>query len=127
MVAAAKMHCRPLLARTLESVKQGWQHDPGLGNTLLTRLLQDLQLVTSDKSGVSAEGQKRFMRLCSCIEAIVSGCGHHVGKDLPGSLTSPLLRLFTLVQHGRCTAQHPCRAYICCISMCAALARLCIA
>lgn len=97
MIAAAEMHCRPLLARTLESVKQGWQHDPGLGNVLLTRLLQDLRAVTSDKSGVSAEGQKRFMRLCSCIEAIVSGCGHNVGADLPGSLTPTLLQLDTLV------------------------------
>ena len=98
MVAAAEVHCRPLLARTLESVKQGWQHDPGLGSVLLTRLLQDLQVATSDKSGVSAEGQKRFLRLCSCIEAIVSGCGHHVGADLPGSLTSTLLQLDTLVK-----------------------------
>ncbi|KAL0054989.1 hypothetical protein WJX82_005498 [Trebouxia sp. C0006] len=74
---------RPLLARTLDSLKQGWQHDPALGKALLTRLLQDLQAVTSAKSAVSAEGVKRFMRLCSCMEAIVSGCGPRIGVDLP--------------------------------------------
>ncbi|KAL0031929.1 hypothetical protein WJX79_006429 [Trebouxia sp. C0005] len=74
---------RPLLARTLDSLKQGWQHDPALGKALLTRLLQDLQAVTAAKSGVSTEGLKRFMRLCSCVEAVVSGCGPKIGVDLP--------------------------------------------
>ena len=78
--------CRPLLARTLDSLKHGWQHDPALGKALLTRLLQDLQAVTSAKSGVSTEGLKRFMRLCSCMEAIVSGCGPRIGVDLPGNM-----------------------------------------
>ena len=80
--------CRPLLARTLDSLKQGWQHDPALGKALLTRLLQDLQAVTSAKSAVSAEGVKRFMRLCSCMEAIVSGCGPRIGVDLPGNMAT---------------------------------------
>ncbi|KAL0019463.1 hypothetical protein WJX77_007420 [Trebouxia sp. C0004] len=74
---------RPLLARTLDSLKQGWQHDPALGKALLARLLQDVQAVTSAKSGVSTEGLKRFMRLCGCMEAIVSGCGPRIGVDLP--------------------------------------------
>jgi len=99
--------CRPLLARTLDSLKQGWQHDPALGKALLTRLLQDLQAVTSAKSGVSTEGLKRFMRLCSCMEAIVSGCGSKVGVHLPGNManmpTLPLdFAVHSMIGHVLC-------------------------
>lgn len=88
MLHCSYTKCRPLLARTLDSLKQGWQHDPALGKALLTRLLQDLQAVTAAKSGVSTEGLKRFMRLCSCVEAVVSGCGPKIGVDLPGNMVT---------------------------------------
>jgi len=76
------------LARTLESLKQGWQHDLSLGKVMLTRLLQDLQTVVSDKSEVSMEGQKQFTRLCSCMEAIVAGCAQRIGLELPGKMAA---------------------------------------
>ena len=54
---------------------------------LLTRLLQDLRSVNLDTAGVSVEGQKRFIRLCSCMEAIIAGGGQRIGPDLPGRKT----------------------------------------
>lgn len=84
-----KLACRPLLARTLESLQSGWQHDPSLGKLLLTRLLQDLHSTVTDSVSVNAESHKRFLRLCSCIEAIFNGCRQKVAIDLSGKNCIP--------------------------------------
>lgn len=76
--------CRPLLARTLESLQPGWQHHPSLGTVLLTRLLQDLHNTVADWMAGTAESHKRFLRLISCIDAVVNGCMQRVGIDLSG-------------------------------------------
>ena len=51
------------------------------------RLMQDLQSTVAETSAVNADSQKRFVRLCSCTEAILSGCGQKIGNDLQGNVS----------------------------------------
>lgn len=84
--------CRPLLARTLQSLKPGWKYEPALGRVLLTRLLHDLHSTVAAGVAVSVESQKRFLRLCSCIDAILEGCRATSGSELAGNtvMSTPL-------------------------------------
>ena len=54
------------------------------------RLMQDLHSTVVETAAVNADSQKRFMRLCSCTEAILFGCGQRAGSDLQGQ---PLRKL----------------------------------
>lgn len=77
--------CRPLLARTLHSLRPGWQHEPSLGKVLLTRLLQDLHTTVADNVAVNAVNHQRFLRLCSCFDAVLEGCKQTTGSELSGN------------------------------------------
>ena len=46
--------------------------------------MQDLHRTVADTTAVGGDSYKRFMRLCSCTEAILSGCGPKLGSELPG-------------------------------------------
>ena len=76
--------CRPLLARTVESVQAGWQQHPAFGKVVLGRLLQNMGKALADRAPSNAGAQTHFTRLDNCTEAVLAGSAPYLGGDAPG-------------------------------------------
>ena len=84
LLMLAHVYHRPLLARTMDSLEQGWGNHPRYGYVVLGNLVQDLNVMVEDKSRVDSDKRKGFSRLCNCMDAVLVKHGRVSEDDLLG-------------------------------------------